>query len=36
MMKPTGNSIAPTSGWPVLTLIVMANHAPSVRMAPAI
>ena len=35
MQKPTGNSSAPTSGWPVLTLIVTANQAASARMAPA-
>ena len=35
MQKPTGNSIAPMSGWPVFTLMVMANHAASARMAPA-
>ena len=35
MEKPTGNSMAPTSGWPVCTLIVTANHAASARMAPA-
>src|SRR3954449_7386415 len=36
MQNPTGNSSAPTSGWPVFTLIVTANHAASARMAPAI
>jgi len=35
MENPTGNSSAPTIGWPVLTLIVTANHAASARMAPA-
>ena len=35
MQKPTGNSTAPTSGWPVFTLIVTANQAASARMAPA-
>src|SRR6185369_5159375 len=33
--KPTGNRIAPTSGCPVLTVMVTANHAASARMAPA-
>ena len=35
MMKPTGNSSAPTSGDPVCTLIVTANAAASVSNAPA-
>ncbi len=35
MENPTGNSSAPTIGWPVLTLIVTANQAASARMAPA-
>ena len=35
MQKPTGNSTAPASGWPVCTLIVIANHAANARMAPA-
>ena len=35
MTKPTGNNNAPTSGWPVFTLMVTANHAASVRIAPA-
>ena len=36
MENPTGNRSAPTSGWPVLTLIVMANQAANARIAPAI
>ena len=36
MQNPTGNSSAPTSGWPVFTLIVTANQAAKARMAPAI
>ena len=35
-MKPIGNSIAPASGWPVFTLMVIAIHAANARMAPAI
>ena len=35
MQNPTGNSSAPTSGWPVCTLIVIANQAANARMAPA-
>jgi hypothetical protein len=34
-MKPTGNSTAPSSGWPVWTVTVMANAAASARIAPA-
>src|SRR5690349_19107700 len=36
MQKPTGNSSAPISGTPVLTVMVTANQAASVRIAPAI
>ncbi len=36
MENPTGNSSAPTIGWPVLTLIVTANQAANARIAPAI
>ena len=32
----TGNRIAPTSGIPVCTMIVIANQAANARMAPAI
>jgi hypothetical protein len=35
MENPTGNRIAPTSGWPVFTVIVTANQAASARIAPA-
>ena len=35
MENPTGNSSAPTSGWPVLTLMVIANQAANARIAPA-
>ena len=35
MTKPTGNSTAPASGWPVWTLIVTAKAAASARVAPA-
>ena len=35
MMKPTGNSIAPTSALPVFTVIETAKAAASARMAPA-
>jgi hypothetical protein len=36
MQKPTGNSSAPISGWPVFTVIVIANQAAMARIAPAI
>ena len=36
MQKPTGNSSAPMMGCPVLTLIVTANQAANVSIAPAI
>ncbi|MNL70200.1 hypothetical protein D3C87_1951630 [compost metagenome] len=36
MQKPTGNSSAPTSALPVLTVTVTAKAAASARMAPAI
>ena len=35
MQNPTGNRMAPSSGWPVCTLIVIANQAANARMAPA-
>ena len=35
MMKPTGNSMAPMRGLPVLTVTVTAKAAASARMAPA-
>src|ERR1700733_2642522 len=35
MQKPTGNSSAPTIGWPGLTLMETANPAASARIAPA-
>src|SRR5436190_12889485 len=35
MQNPTGKRSAPTSGCPVLTVIVTANQAASARMAPA-
>ena len=34
-MKPTGNSIAPTSASPVCTVMVTAKAAASARIAPA-
>jgi hypothetical protein len=35
MQNPTGNRTAPMIGWPVFTLIVIANQAANARMAPA-
>jgi hypothetical protein len=35
-MKPTGKSMAPTSGEPVCTVTVTAKAAAMVRMAPPI
>ena len=34
MMKPTGNSSAPSSGWPVWVETVTAKAAASARIAP--